>query len=112
MIHGGIGVGSDCLGRKRSIVVAGRKTSVSLEEPFWISLKEIAAIKQIRLRDLIAGIRGAGAANLSSAIRSFVVDYYRSLDTERQRVGDEGIPRAKRPRIRLRLQRKAKASIE
>jgi|HubBroStandDraft_5_1064220.scaffolds.fasta_scaffold79824_1 predicted DNA-binding ribbon-helix-helix protein len=66
--------------RKRSIVVAGRKTSVSLEEPFWICLKEIAAIKNITLRDLIADIRCDGAANLSSAMRLFVLEYYRSLD--------------------------------
>ena len=55
--------------KKRSIVVAERKTSVSLEEPFWVSLKEIAAIKNVTMRDLIAGIRADGAANLSSAVR-------------------------------------------
>ena len=66
--------------RKRSIVVAGRKTSVSLEEPFWICLKEIAAIKNITLRDLIADIRSDGVANLSSAMRLFALDYYRPLD--------------------------------
>jgi predicted DNA-binding ribbon-helix-helix protein len=65
--------------RKRSIVVAGRKTSVSLEEPFWICLKEIAAIKNLTLRDLITDIRDEGAINLSSAMRSFILNYYRSL---------------------------------
>jgi predicted DNA-binding ribbon-helix-helix protein len=66
--------------KKRSILLAGRKTSVSLEEPFWISLKEIATTKDVTLRDLVTEISGApGAANLSSALRLFVLDYYRSL---------------------------------
>jgi predicted DNA-binding ribbon-helix-helix protein len=71
--------------KKRSIVVAGRKTSVSLEEPFWVSLKEIAAIKNVTMGDLIASIRTDGVANLSSATRLFVLHHYRSIDTCRQR---------------------------
>jgi predicted DNA-binding ribbon-helix-helix protein len=75
--------------KKRSIVVAERKTSVSLEEPFWVSLKEIAAIKNVTMRDLIASIRADGAANLSSAVRLFVLDHYRSIDTYRLRSGPD-----------------------
>jgi predicted DNA-binding ribbon-helix-helix protein len=70
--------------RKRSIIIDGRKTSVSLEEPFWAGLKEIAVVKDVTLRDLIADIRGSGTVNLSSAMRLFVLDYYRSVDTVRQ----------------------------
>lgn len=84
-----LGSGSCGVGSKRfvvrKIVVAGRKTSVSLEDPFWISLKEIAAIKNVTLRDIIANIRSDGLANLSSAMRLFVLDYYRALDMGRQR---------------------------
>jgi predicted DNA-binding ribbon-helix-helix protein len=43
---------------KRSIIIAGHKTSVSLEEPFWSSLKEIAAERDTTLRELIAAIDG------------------------------------------------------
>ena len=63
---------------KRSIVVAGHKTSVSLEDAFWRGLKEIAGGRHITLSDLVATIdteRQQG--NLSSAIRLFVLDFYR-----------------------------------
>jgi len=63
---------------KRSIVIAGHKTSVSLEDAFWQGLKEIAAARRISLTELIASIDGGrGAGNLSSAIRLFVLDHYR-----------------------------------
>jgi predicted DNA-binding ribbon-helix-helix protein len=64
---------------KRSIVIAGHKTSVSLEDDFWLGLKEIAAGRKQTLSDLVASIdtRRAGG-NLSSAIRLAVLDYYRA----------------------------------
>ena len=64
---------------KRSIVLAGHKTSVSLEDAFWKGLKEIAALRLTNLSDLIGEIdtqRQHG--NLSSAVRLFVLDFYRS----------------------------------
>ncbi|MEP7032275.1 MAG: ribbon-helix-helix domain-containing protein [Pseudolabrys sp.] len=64
---------------KRSIVIAGHKTSVSLEEPFWQGLKEIAHDQHATLSVMIGGIdteRRQG--NLSSAIRLFVLDNVRS----------------------------------
>lgn len=67
---------------KRSIVIAGHKTSVSLEDAFWKGLKEIAGDKSLTLSDLVASIDGGRKqGNLSSAIRLFVLDYYRSLAT-------------------------------
>ena len=63
---------------KRSIVVAGHKTSVSLEEPFWQGLKEIAHGQQRTLSTMVGDIdtqRRQG--NLSSAIRLFVLDNVR-----------------------------------
>ena len=63
---------------KRSIVIAGHKTSVSLEDAFWVGLKEVAAGRDVTLSDLVASIdSGRGDGNLSSAIRLFVLDYYR-----------------------------------
>jgi predicted DNA-binding ribbon-helix-helix protein len=63
---------------KRSIVVAGHKTSVSLEDAFWKSLKEIAGQRDMTLADLVAAIDGNREhANLSSAIRLFVLGVYR-----------------------------------
>ncbi|HZL41595.1 MAG TPA: ribbon-helix-helix domain-containing protein [Pseudolabrys sp.] len=64
---------------KRSIVIAGHKTSVSLEDAFWTCLKEIAGSRDITLSDLVASIdTDRRVGNLSSAIRLFVLDYYRA----------------------------------
>jgi predicted DNA-binding ribbon-helix-helix protein len=64
---------------KRSIVIAGHKTSVSLEDAFWQGLKEIADERDLTLSDLVASIdTGRRKGNLSSAIRLFVLDHYRT----------------------------------
>ena len=62
---------------KRSVVIAGHKTSVSLEDAFWKGLKEIASSRNRTMSDLIALIDAQRKnANLSSAIRLFVLDFY------------------------------------
>jgi predicted DNA-binding ribbon-helix-helix protein len=63
----------------RSIVVAGRKTSVSLEEEFWKSLRKIAREREESLPQLITDIdaKRGKFANLSSALRMFVLRHYR-----------------------------------
>jgi predicted DNA-binding ribbon-helix-helix protein len=64
---------------KRSIVVGGHKTSVSLEDAFWRGLKEIAGRRDISVSDLVAAIDSERQhGNLSSAIRLFVLDTYRN----------------------------------
>jgi predicted DNA-binding ribbon-helix-helix protein len=68
---------------KRSIVIAGHKTSVSLEDAFWKGLKDIAGGRDTTLSDLVASIDSERRhGNLSSAIRLFVLDYYRSLASD------------------------------
>jgi predicted DNA-binding ribbon-helix-helix protein len=63
---------------KRSIVVAGHKTSVSLEDAFWTCLKEIAGERGLTLSEMVASIdTGRQHGNLSSAIRLFVLDHYK-----------------------------------
>jgi predicted DNA-binding ribbon-helix-helix protein len=63
---------------KRSLVVAGHKTSVSLEGPFWSSLKEIADLRNMTLSELVSEIDGnRQQGNLSSAIRLFVLDHFK-----------------------------------
>lgn len=60
---------------KRSIAIAGHRTSVSLEEAFWRVLKEIAANDGVSLAALVAQIdAGRGEANLSSALRVFALE--------------------------------------
>jgi predicted DNA-binding ribbon-helix-helix protein len=64
---------------KRSIVIAGHKTSVSLEDAFWKALKEIARGRDLTLSEMVAAIDSARAqGNLSSALRLFVLDHYRA----------------------------------
>ena len=63
---------------KRSIVLAGNKTSVSLEDAFWRALKEIACGRQITVSNLVSEIDSERQqSNLSSAIRLFVLDFHR-----------------------------------
>jgi predicted DNA-binding ribbon-helix-helix protein len=64
---------------KRSIVVAGHKTSVSLEEAFWSGMKEISGLRNVTLSELVGEIDGnRQQGNLSSAIRLFVLEHFRS----------------------------------
>jgi predicted DNA-binding ribbon-helix-helix protein len=65
---------------KRSIVIAGHKTSVSLEDAFWKGLREIAIARRLTLSALVAGIDSERTCgNLSSAIRLFVLAHYRAM---------------------------------
>jgi predicted DNA-binding ribbon-helix-helix protein len=69
---------------KRSIVIAGHKTSVSLEDAFWKGLKEIADARGMTLSDIVASIDSQRRhGNLSSAIRLFVLDHYRGQSVDR-----------------------------
>jgi predicted DNA-binding ribbon-helix-helix protein len=64
---------------KRSIVVAAHKTSVSLEEAFWNGMKEISALRNMTLSELVGEIDGnRQRGNLSSAIRLFVLHYFKN----------------------------------
>jgi predicted DNA-binding ribbon-helix-helix protein len=63
---------------KRSIVVGGHKTSVSLEDEFWAALKKIAVRQHATLSDLVGSIDSQRQhGNLSSAVRLFVLNHYR-----------------------------------
>lgn len=64
---------------KRSLTVAGHRTSISLEAPFWSALAEIAAHKRTSVAAIVATIdrtRPVGI-NLSAAVRVYVLDWYR-----------------------------------
>ena len=64
---------------KRSIVIVGHKTSISLEDAFWQGLKDIAAERCTTLSDLVASIDSERRqGNLSSAIRLFVLDHFQA----------------------------------
>jgi len=75
---------------KRSIVLAGHKTSVSLEDEFWRGLKEIAGKRLVTLSTLVDTIDAQRQqGNLSSALRLFVLEFYRSQIPEVE--GREGL---------------------
>jgi predicted DNA-binding ribbon-helix-helix protein len=68
---------------KRSIVVGGHKTSVSLEDAFWRGLKEIAQAQHATLSGVVNEIdKARSQSNLSSAIRLFVLDQLRGPLTD------------------------------
>jgi predicted DNA-binding ribbon-helix-helix protein len=68
---------------KRSLVIAGHKTSVSLEDDFWKIFKSIADQRSVTVSELAAVVDGGRRhANLSSAIRLFVLGYYRERLSE------------------------------
>ena len=71
---------------KQSVSIKGRHSSVSLEGAFWNALKEVAVAQNITAAALVSKIdseREREAANLSSAIRVYLVEYYR-LTAQRQ----------------------------
>jgi predicted DNA-binding ribbon-helix-helix protein len=79
---------------KRSVVLAGRNTSVSLEDAFWQGLKDIATSRRTTLSDLISSIDGdRERGNLSSALRLFVLSHYQAAQRD---LGSERWPVSKR----------------
>ena len=63
--------------RKRSVTVAGHKTSLSLEEAFWQALKDLAEAEGLSLNALVTRIDRMRSANLSSAARVYVLERLR-----------------------------------
>jgi predicted DNA-binding ribbon-helix-helix protein len=71
---------------KHSVVIAGRKTSISLEAVIWDDLKKIAHGRGQSVSQLVDSIdRMRQRENLSSAIRIFVLEYYRAETAKRGR---------------------------
>ena len=63
--------------KKRSITIAGHHTSITLEEPFWLELKQCARRRDVALHELVTEIdatRDLATTNLSSALRLYVLD--------------------------------------
>lgn len=74
----------------RPVRIAGHKTSVSLEDAFWTALLAIAAAGSITVSDLVGSIDvGRRDANLSSAIRVFILNFYQASLAARLAVGSE-----------------------
>lgn len=68
---------------KRSVAISGHKTSVTLEDNFWRALQEIAQVQKMTVSSLLNQIdQQREEKNLSSHIRVFVLNYYRSRGSE------------------------------
>ena len=61
--------------KKHSVLICGHATSISIEEPFWNTLKQMAKEKECSLAGLITDIDSKRQTNLSSALRISVVTY-------------------------------------
>ncbi len=86
---------------KRSIELNGHKTSVSLEDEFWLSLRQIAILKDISLPVLLQTIdRAREGANLSSAIRVYVLNHYRILADDEMSDAERPQPQSNQPAAR------------
>lgn len=67
--------------KKRSLTVKGHRTSISLEDAFWSALRTIAEKQSKSVSELVERIdEERGEAGLSSAIRLFILDYYKKID--------------------------------
>ena len=81
----------DSVVKKRSVMVGNRKTSISLENEFWDALNEIARARDTTMARLLESVAADRArreqmvANLSSAVRIFVLDFYREKIAEHSR---------------------------
>jgi len=75
------------LSQKHSVTVAGHRTSITLEVAFWDSLKEIALAQDKSVNSLIAEIDVAQPENLSSALRVYILDYYKHPELHPLRQG-------------------------
>ncbi len=64
--------------QKRSVVIAGHRTSVSLENAFWAELKAIAVMSGNTVNQIVTEIDGQRSGNLSSAIRLYVLNTLRA----------------------------------
>jgi predicted DNA-binding ribbon-helix-helix protein len=100
---------------KRSVVIDGQKSSVSLEEGFWISLKDIAHERRETLQHLITSINAdRQSCNLSSVLRVFILKFYKD-ELARQRAMFEqreiSVPKRRQSSSRIRRDRRARSLL-
>jgi len=82
--------------KKHTVLIGGQKTSVSLEDVFWKGLQEVADKRGETIRSLIASIDANRQSNLSSAIRQFILKFYKDHSV-RQRAANRASRRGARP---------------
>ena len=80
--------------KKRSVAIAGHKTSISLEHEFWNCVKGIAKERMMTVADLVGEIGAGRTGNLSSALRVYVLEHYKA---EASRHPTKSVPALQRP---------------
>lgn len=70
--------------KKHSVELSGHRTSIAIEDEFWIELKKIAELKKMSLRQLLIQIDNTHTTNLASSIRLFVLKHYINQNTQSQ----------------------------
>jgi predicted DNA-binding ribbon-helix-helix protein len=70
--------------RRRSVTIAGHRTSVSLEDPFWDQLKAISSDRNVSIANVVAEVDKGRQSNLSSALRVFVLKELLKSNTKQQ----------------------------
>ncbi len=68
--------------KKRSVRIAGHDTSITLEEPFWLALQEIASEEKLSINKLIAKVDDDRKGNLSSALRLYILQHLQDQLTQ------------------------------
>lgn len=75
--------------KKRSLTIAGHRTSISLETPFWDALKDIASHEGQSVSEIVRDIdQQRGALGLSAAVRIRVLEYYKARSDARAAVSE------------------------
>ena len=96
---------------KRSVIIAGQKTSVSLEDEFWQALKQIAAGLDMPMAELVHRIgRQREYGNLSSALRLFVLEHY--LTRAKAKRDDEAAPASVQESVQDSVQSPAQEPVQ
>lgn len=62
---------------KHSVTISGHPTSITLEPAFWQALRDIAASKNMSVNALVSHVDDTRSGNLSSALRVYILDYYK-----------------------------------
>lgn len=75
---------------KRSVIIAGHKTSVSLENAFWDALKAAALRRRMTINELVTMVDGTRHGNLSSALRVFLLNDQRGEAAQQPRPARQG----------------------
>lgn len=80
--------------KKRSVVVGGHRTSISLEQAFWEALQVVASNQGKTINQMVSDIDAARSGNLSSAIRVFILDQAKEGLLQPEATADRAAPSA------------------